>query len=195
MGRWKSAAARYSAARPRESLRIGPPLVSGIFIRPPSRPRSINRALSAVDDDDRLYVAEAGTRDVLIFDLWSSRLLRRVALPGRPLDLAVDSGGVLVLLAEPFALVRLTREPDLSLKPCRSTWSLHLASRFQRRESFLCSTSGTESATVRDIPTPFASDIEFLCDGADSILVAARLPNEDLLRFRITADSIEELRR
>src|SRR4051794_35701820 len=41
----------------------------------------------AVDDDDRLWVAEAGARRVVVWDVWTRRLLRRVPVPGRPLDI------------------------------------------------------------------------------------------------------------
>lgn len=45
----------------------------------------------AVDADDRLYIAETGAARVLVFDLWSRRLLRRIRFPhgAQPLDLAV----------------------------------------------------------------------------------------------------------
>lgn len=57
----------------------------------PAAPLRAPRGL-AVDEDDRLFVAEAGAGRILVYDLWSGRLLRRVELGGpAPLDLALDA--------------------------------------------------------------------------------------------------------
>lgn len=61
----------------------------------------------AVDDDDRLWVAETGGRRVLLWDLWSRRLLRRIAVPGRPLDLARRGRRVLALLDDAAGIAEL----------------------------------------------------------------------------------------
>src|SRR5262249_34883465 len=37
----------------------------------------------AVDDEDHLFIAETAGRCLLVYDLWSRRLVRRVDLPGR----------------------------------------------------------------------------------------------------------------
>src|SRR5882672_6811369 len=64
------------------------------------------RAL-AVDAEERLFIAASGGREVVVFDLWSRRLLRRVPLPGEPVDLACDGEHAYVLLANPTALYKL----------------------------------------------------------------------------------------
>jgi len=157
------------------------------------------RAL-AVDDDDRLFVAEAGARDILVFDLWSSRLLRRIPLPGRPLDLAINGESVLALLADPFSLVRFDARtgpfskelPDGVNSPSRIAVS-------PANEVFVLDQAGTDKAravspkTQIEVPVPGACDIEFLCDGDVSILVASRRANEDFLRLRLAPGAIEEL--
>src|SRR5688572_19430829 len=51
----------------------------------------------AVDQDDRLFVAEAGTQTVLIYDLWSRRLLTRLQFKSEPLDLVTRGRWVYVL--------------------------------------------------------------------------------------------------
>src|SRR5262245_12788150 len=66
----------------------------------------------AVDVDDRLFIADAAGRCVLVFDLWSRRLLRRVPLAASPLDLAVHGRWVLALVASPPGLLKLTARAE-----------------------------------------------------------------------------------
>ena len=61
----------------------------------------------AVDFDNRLFIAESAAKRILIFDLWNRRLLRRVFVPGHPLDLAIKGNSVLAVLASPAALVQM----------------------------------------------------------------------------------------
>jgi phage tail-like protein len=66
----------------------------------------------AVDDEDRLFIAETGAGRVLIFDLFSRRLLRRadVRTVGAPLAAPIDlaAGGRTVwVLTRPFGLLRM----------------------------------------------------------------------------------------
>ena len=70
-------------------------------------PYRLPRAL-AVDDRDRLYVAEYAARTVAVIDLTLGRLLRRVPVgPGRPVDLLACRGRVLVLTTAPAGLLWL----------------------------------------------------------------------------------------
>ncbi len=68
----------------------------------------------AVDDDDRLFLADAGTRSIAVLDLWSRRLLRTVAVATparpqrRPAGLAAHGGVVFAVVQEPEGLLRLT---------------------------------------------------------------------------------------
>ena len=52
----------------------------------------------AVDRRQRLYIAETGAYAVRVIDLGTGRPLRRVAVPGHPVDVAAGCGGALVLL-------------------------------------------------------------------------------------------------
>jgi phage tail-like protein len=52
----------------------------------------------AVDRQQRLYIAETGADAVRVVDLRDGRLLRRVAVPGHPVDVAPDCGRALVLV-------------------------------------------------------------------------------------------------
>jgi len=76
-----------------------PPPCPGVL----SRPRGLT-----VDRRQRLYVAEAGARAVLVVDLWQRRVLRSVPVePGRPMDVAADCGRVVALVRRPDRLVVL----------------------------------------------------------------------------------------
>lgn len=67
----------------------------------------------AVDVDDRLFLAETGAHRVVIYDLWSRRLVRRVVFADsgepirRPIDLAGHEHTVWVLTADPARLYRM----------------------------------------------------------------------------------------
>ena len=79
----------------------------------PTAPLRVPMGL-AVDRDDRLFVAEAGSRSVLVVDLWSGRVLQRHALPTgdaprrTPVDLAAAGSTVWVLADRPASLLRMT---------------------------------------------------------------------------------------
>jgi phage tail-like protein len=77
----------------------------------------------AVDRRQRLYVAETGGRVVDVVDLVAQRLLRKVPVCGRPVDVVAACGRALVLVAEPRRLVWVDGRrgplpgPEL-MKPC-----------------------------------------------------------------------------
>jgi phage tail-like protein len=64
---------------------------------PPARPL-LARALAA-DPDEHLYVLDGGAGGIAVLDLTDGHLLRTVALPGRPLDLAARGRSILVATA------------------------------------------------------------------------------------------------
>lgn len=74
----------------------------------------------AIDDDDRLFLADGSTHSVSVVDLWSRRLLRTVAIAGprhpdrTPMGLAHRDRMVYVVTRRPATLMRLTaiRGPD-----------------------------------------------------------------------------------
>jgi phage tail-like protein len=166
----------------------------------------------AVDDGDRLFVAEAEGRCILIYDLWDRRLLRRVSLGARPLDLAARSHSVYALLNSPTGLLKLNARNEV--------WSLPLPVPLPgltnptriaisaSGEIFLLDAAGTEQARVVPVLRPdrafaaaFATDIEFLTDDAgasaqdakSNVLVIARRAGEDFLRLRLSPSSREEM--
>lgn len=183
-------------AAPLDLFAPGPPPLAGDF-HPAAAPSPIlqePRGL-AVDADDRLFIAETAARRILVFDLWSLRLLRRIPVSGRPLDLAIKDSSVLALLSAPAALVRLeahTGPRSLALPagiadPARVAVS-------PEGEIFVLDAARTVNACVvsdrHRLGIPFATDIEFL---PGPVLVVARLPEEDFRRFRIGAAAVEEM--
>jgi phage tail-like protein len=179
---------------------------AGDFRRTPSsRAALVDPRALAVDENQRLFIAETSARTILVFDLWNSRLLRRVPTAGRPVDLVVDDDAVLALLRSPAGLVRLDartgpfprRLPAAAIDPGRMALS-------PTGELFVLDRAGSAQAQVigdgrAPIDAPFATDLEFLpapADGSGSpsaILVLAFLPNSDFVRLRIAASSMEEL--
>lgn len=152
----------------------------------------------AVDQDDRLYVAEADAGRILVFDLWSRRLLR-VARTGpgtRPLDLAAHGREVVAVVRGIPGLVKLTaREgpepldvPPEVIAPDRVAVSPSGA-------VAVILGAGTEGAMVlplsrpRDVfAVPRATDLEW---ESDDVLAVARFPGEPFQRFRVAPGSTE----
>jgi phage tail-like protein len=74
----------------------------------------------AIDDNDRMFLADGTAGTISVLDLWSRRLLRRVRVAGaatpdrRPVGLAHRNGVVFAVLREPSGLIRLsaTRGPE-----------------------------------------------------------------------------------
>lgn len=149
----------------------------------------------AIDELDRLYIVEATARVVLVGDLWSGRVVDRVPIAGRPLDVVARGGderpGVLVLTASPPRVFRVEgrtgpcpapqrlRRPcaHKSLRPARITV---LSGRIvvlwrDERIAVVADLAGRELLEV-----PGATDIE---GDADGLLVVARQPGDPIRRF------------
>lgn len=163
----------------------------------------------ACDEDDRLFVAESGTRRVLVFDLWGLRLVRAVQFAARPVDLASRGRGIVALTEEPAGLFELdarTGPTQLEL-PTEVTTPTRIAVS-PSDEIYLLDKGGTVDARVvpfkepaRAFAVPFATDLEFQTGAAihneeqaeSVVLVVARRPGEDFKRFRLTAHSTDEM--
>ncbi len=164
----------------------------------------------AVDEDGRLFVAEAGARRILIYDLWAKRLLRRVPLGATPLDLAAQGRNVYALLdASPY-LVRLTARTG----PQPMDWPSEIANPSRIAvapdgELYILENAGSLAARIVKYSAPdqtlnvkFATDLEFQtgdklpaqsCAGENQVLVVARRPGEDFQRFCIGLNQPAEL--
>ncbi len=147
----------------------------------------------AVDENDRLFVAESGGHQVLVYDLWSERLLRRVPFGGeRPIDLAGRGAIVWVVLAPTGRVVKITAAggPDPLALPAGCVHPSRIAAApggslallcdaaTSRAEIWILDPSGKERDHFRE---PFATDVEW---ESDRVLVAARRPGADFTRVR-----------
>jgi len=148
----------------------------------------------AVDENERLFLAEAGARRILIYDLWSRRLLRQVATPGRPIDLATTRGSVFALLESPAGLLEMnarTGPRDLEL-PAGTPSRLAVS---HAGEMFFLLRAATAQACIVSAKrpplfVPGATDLEFQ---TSETLVVARLPQEDFRCFRIGTAAADEI--
>ncbi len=159
-------------------------------------PDGLRRPTAVVIDGlDRLYIVEAQARTVMVGDLWSGRVLRRVPIAGRPVDLVAWGGeerpGVLVLTRSPARVVRI----DGRLGPCPPPERLHRpCARRRLRPARITVLSGRvvvlwrdrQDAVIADLAgrelleAPHATDIE---GGDDGLLVVAAFPGEPFRRF------------
>ena len=180
-----------------------PPAPAGEFDARPvaAGPLAEPRAL-ALDEDDRLWIAEAGAGRVVLWDLWSRRLLRRIALPGRPLDLARRGRQVLALLddgagvaeIEDRAVRRVLALPDLTGLVPASARARRLAVAPDRSLTLMLRGGGgwawvvglAVDRTGRLVTTSAAAgvrgatDLEWL---DEQTLVVARAPGQSFLRW------------
>lgn len=172
----------------------GKPGAFGDFTAPAEKPALCEPRGLAVDQDDRLFVAESGRDRLLVYDLWSRRLLQRIALPAgsRPTDLAVSGRAVYAVLAGSGQIVRFrARSTPIPLAlPPGCTGPSRLAVSPSGRLAIL-ERVGTAAARVwfnepqfRDFPVDLATDLEW---ESDSVLVVARQPGADFLRFEVGA--------
>ncbi|HJQ69625.1 MAG TPA: phage tail protein [Blastocatellia bacterium] len=164
----------------------------------------------AVSEDDRLFIAEAGANRILIYDLRSNRLLRRVQLAASPVDLAAEGRTVFALLTSPPGLIKLDARTDPRTLPLPA--QITAPSRIALAPSgeiYILEQAGTAQARVVKYDSPaeaievnFATDIEFqvgdslvasACAGNNHVLVVARRPQEDFLRFCVGEDGVAEL--
>lgn len=154
----------------------------------------------ACDEDGRLFAAEAGAGRVLVYDLWERRLLRRVLVPGRPLDLGEAGRAVWVLLGDPPGLVVVEARIGPRPVPVALPAGLAAPSRIALcplGPVFVLESAGSPEARVVPLtepagafPVPGATDLAFQGLGA---LVVARLPGQDFLRFAVASGSRQAL--
>jgi phage tail-like protein len=161
---------------------------------PLNEPRGV-----AVDVNERLFIAETAADRILVFDLWSDRLLRRVVIPGaRPTDLAAHGNDVYVVLSANREIVRMTARsgPHPFAMPAGCTEPSRIAVSCCGHIAIL-EKSGSGDAhvwfdekAVPDIAAPFATDIEW---ESDSIIVIARRPGADFLRYEVSPGESAQL--
>lgn len=160
------------------------------------------RAL-AVGHDERLFIADGIARQLVIFDLWSQRLVRRVSLPGEPVDLECDGEWVYVLLANPAGLLRLRAHG--APVGCQLAASITRPSRLLKWSDgriLILNAAGTATARIVNASdgvvlinsdvAAFASDIASYqpSNTSQHLLMIARRGGEDFLRAELNGNSV-----
>jgi phage tail-like protein len=161
---------------------------------PLAEPRGV-----AVDINDRLFIAETGKDQIRVYDLWSERLLRKVSLPGsRPTDLAAHDNDVFAILSASQQIVRLTARsgPAPFAIPPGCTAPSRIAVSCCGRIAIL-EKAGTADAHIwfvdkgfPDLAAPWTTDIEW---ESDQVIVIARRPGADFLRYEISTGETVQL--
>ena len=161
----------------------------------------------AVDEDNRLFIAESDAKRILIYDLQSNRLLRRVQLAAKVTDLVAHGRTVYGLSVQPPGLFKLTArtDPQLLELPTTITAPIRLAIS-PAGELFILEVDETMIGRVLRYPSgdevvkvQFATDIEVQTPNPGTagsscvVLVVARRPDDDFRRFCIDGNDVAEL--
>ena len=154
----------------------------------------------AVDVNDRLFIAETDTNRILIYDLWSDRLIRQVVLPGtQPVDIAAHGHDAYVVLRAAKRIVRLTARsgpepvelPEGCTEPARVAVSpagliaiLEKAATADARVCFV-------DRRLAPLVVPMATDLEWQ---SERVLVVARQPGADFARVGVAPGQLVQMR-
>ena len=147
----------------------------------------------AVDNSERLFVADAARRALHVFDLWSSRLLHSISVDGIPVDLTVWQNSVVVAQSEPAGLLSLDARtsPQKVPLPAGVVQPYRIAASQSHGLFALDRLTSTIFSTNRSpLHIPHATDIEFQ---DDDTLVVARRRLQDFLRFHYSAGGVEQI--
>ena len=153
----------------------------------------------AVDAGSRLFIADAGLRQIVIVDLWRRRVQRRVQLstpmgrPVAPVDVASRGRDTWTLVDDPPGLALFQARRGVRRVELPAVAGITHPRRVAiSPEGILVVLDGTGAAAravsfnpfddgrVTITPEPFATDLEFDGHGA---LVIARRPGEECLRY------------
>lgn len=162
-------------------------------VREPPRPAPYPGVLQgplglAVDRSQRLYVVESSAHAVLVVDLWTGRLLRRIRLGRiRPRDVSADCGRVWLLAGEPATLLildgRRGPRPGPAVRTPRCAGRLR-ASRVAEGPVLLWTGNGAGIVATPDgtvlLEVPGATDLAMV----DGVLAVARQPGQSIRRFQ-----------
>ncbi|WP_135453954.1 phage tail protein I [Mycobacterium sp. DL99] len=147
----------------------------------------------AVDEANRLYVADGAERAVRVLDLDSGRVLHRVVMCGAPVDVAAQCGGVVALIpgAETLFLIEGRSGPAAGPALVRPCYPHGLeAIRVSAGPIILWRNSGGQSVVTRPdgtvlIETTAATDLDIMPDGT---IIVAGVPGDPFRRWEPTGD-------
>jgi len=151
-----------------------------------------------VDSQGRLFIAEAGRKRVLIYDLVENKLLRSIDFKQTPVALTSNGKSVWLLLAgETPELVRFQGRSDPLFETLPEALSQPSSIAVMQGQIFLLDKAGSADAVIIPLANPenalgvsYAQDIVFV---EGNILVVARRSAEDFLRYEINPDAQSEL--
>jgi phage tail-like protein len=172
--------------------------VGHFTVTDPPSPLAEPRGL-AIDVNDRLFIAESGADQILVYDIWSDRLLRKIRLPGaHPTDLAGHDNDVYAVLSASDQIIRLTARstPQPFTLPAGCTRPSRIAVSCCGHIAIL-EKAGTADAHIwiadkgfPDLAAAWATDLEW---ESDSVIVIARRPGADFLRYEISSGATVQL--
>lgn len=147
-----------------------------------------------VDEDERLWVAEAGAGQLVVVDLWSRRVLAHIAVGGRPVDLAASGHRIWVALEAPARVVVLAHRDEVQdVEGLGDLVGRLRIAVSDRGAVWVLERAGTEQARLRSpgqppVEVPRATDLEFQ---SAAVLMVARHPGEDFLTFRVSDATLD----
>jgi phage tail-like protein len=190
-GRRDPSVAQREEPAPLALFAQAPPPSFGDFAAPASAPSVREPRGMAVDRRDRLWIAETGADRILVYDLWDSRLLATVRVPGeRPTSLAAYEEIVYATLAGSGRLVTVSLRTGVA--PVSWPPGYPAPDRVAASESGrIAVLAGAGSAEARIVlldgrtdpqPVPLATDVAW--ESAVTLVVAGQ-PGADFLRFNV----------
>jgi phage tail-like protein len=202
---WASQDPLRPSAVPLESMDLfgaGEPVHYGEFgsLTGPVAPISDPRGL-CVDSEDRLFIAEHERRRILVFDLYSERLLRAVPVPGSPGCLVARDLAIYAALDDPPGLLFLDARRPPQQQPLPADFAAPARLAFAPDGTlWILAAAGQPTASVFPLPqpgrafkAPYVTDIVLIDDPAGPILVVARMPGDDFLRYRVSNTALDEI--
>lgn len=148
----------------------------------------------AVDKNDRLFIAETGAAQMLVYDLWSKRLLRRVPFGNeRPTSIAAHGSIVWVVLMPTGRVIKVSAGggPENVVLPTGCTNVARVSTAPDGTLALLANATSAgaevwvidQTGKTRDHFTEaFATDIAW---ESNAVLVIARQPGADFMRVRV----------
>lgn len=186
----------HRAPEPRDVVGSAPDSVFGPFEIQPSAPTLASRGL-AIDARDHLFVVDASSNRILVFDLTARRLIRAISLPstesGSPRPIAVACHGMqaYVLTEHPTLMFRMSAEAEPSALPlANSARFSRIAASPSGRIAVLDPDQGSVYFPLenRVYPEPGEQtsetpDVQDLAFENEDVVVLARSAGRDFLRL------------
>lgn len=195
---------RIAPDEPPRTLYAAPGAECGKAVDQPRNGPKTPSAL-ACDMADYLYIADTANNCVWLYDLWQGEYLRKVDMPGKPVDLVWHDEWIYVLLDAPAGWLRLSlcHAPQDLEWPALDGVPSRLA--FDRAgKAYVLSDAGSQRAAIWSIGLPvspraeklrgeaYATAIAIVTDEEGEKLIVARRPDEDFLRHTQAENALRD---